>query len=69
MELHLEEFRTMDLQHLIPQEDLILRRHEFKRVFFYRVCGAGLGPAAELRKQAGLHVEGADSAFYPPKTT
>jgi UDP-N-acetylmuramate: L-alanyl-gamma-D-glutamyl-meso-diaminopimelate ligase len=69
MELHLEEFRTMDLQHLIAQEDLIRRRHEFKRVFFYRVCGAGMGPAAVLMKQAGLHVEGADSAFYPPMST
>jgi UDP-N-acetylmuramate: L-alanyl-gamma-D-glutamyl-meso-diaminopimelate ligase len=59
----------MDLTHLIAQEELIRRRSEFKRVFFYRICGAGMGPAAVLMKQYGLQVEGADSAFYPPMST
>lgn len=59
----------MDLRHLISQEDLIRRRHEIKKVFFYRICGAGMGPAAVLMKKAGLNVEGADSAFYPPMST
>jgi UDP-N-acetylmuramate: L-alanyl-gamma-D-glutamyl-meso-diaminopimelate ligase len=58
-----------DLTHLISQEDLIRRRAEFKKVFFYRICGAGMGPAAVLMKQFGLQVEGADSAFYPPMST
>lgn len=59
----------MDLTHLIAQEELIRRRSEFKKVFFYRICGAGMGPAAVLMKQYGLQVEGADSAFYPPMST
>lgn len=59
----------MDLKHLISQEDLIARRHKIKKVFFYRICGAGMGPAAVLIKQAGFEVEGADSAFYPPMST
>lgn len=59
----------MDLTHLISQEDLIARRSQIKKVFFYRICGAGMGPAAVLVKQAGFQVEGADSAFYPPMST
>lgn len=59
----------MDLQNLISQEDLIASRHKIKKVFFYRICGAGMGPAAVLVKQAGFDVEGADSAFYPPMST
>jgi UDP-N-acetylmuramate: L-alanyl-gamma-D-glutamyl-meso-diaminopimelate ligase len=59
----------MDLTHLISQENLIKNRHKIKKVFFYRICGAGMGPAAVLVKQAGFDVEGADSAFYPPMST
>lgn len=59
----------MDLSHLITQEELLKNREKYKKVFFYRICGAGMGPAAVLMKQAGLEVEGADSAFYPPMST
>jgi UDP-N-acetylmuramate: L-alanyl-gamma-D-glutamyl-meso-diaminopimelate ligase len=59
----------MDLKHLISQDELIRRRSQIKKVFFYRICGAGMGPAAVLVKQAGFQVEGADSAFYPPMST
>ncbi|MFA7614151.1 MAG: Mur ligase family protein [Candidatus Caldatribacteriota bacterium] len=59
----------MDLSHLISQENLIARAHEFKKIFFYRICGAGMGPAACLLKEAGYDVSGADSAFYPPMST
>jgi len=59
----------MDLTHLISQEQLIEKRKKIKKVFFYRICGAGMGPAAVLIKQAGFDVEGADSAFYPPMST
>jgi UDP-N-acetylmuramate: L-alanyl-gamma-D-glutamyl-meso-diaminopimelate ligase len=59
----------MDLSHLISQEDLIKKRAQIKKVFFYRICGAGMGPAAVLVKQAGFEVHGADSAFYPPMST
>ena len=59
----------MDLSNLISQEQLIARANEFKKIFFYRICGAGMGPAACLMKQAGYEVYGADSAFYPPMST
>ncbi len=59
----------MDLTYLISQDDLIARRSQIKKVFFYRICGAGMGPAAVLVKQAGFGVEGADSAYYPPMST
>jgi UDP-N-acetylmuramate: L-alanyl-gamma-D-glutamyl-meso-diaminopimelate ligase len=59
----------MDLKNLISQEELIARRSKIKKVFFYRICGAGMGPAAVLVKQAGYEVEGADSAFFPPMST
>jgi UDP-N-acetylmuramate: L-alanyl-gamma-D-glutamyl-meso-diaminopimelate ligase len=59
----------MDLSNLITQDELIRRRNEIKKVFFYRICGAGMGPAAVLVKQAGYDVHGADSAFYPPMST
>lgn len=59
----------MDLSNLISQEELIKRSSQIKKVFFYRICGAGMGPAAVLVKQAGYDVHGADSAFYPPMST
>ncbi len=59
----------MDLSNLISQEELIKRSRQIKKVFFYRICGAGMGPAAVLVKQAGYDVHGADSAFYPPMST
>jgi UDP-N-acetylmuramate: L-alanyl-gamma-D-glutamyl-meso-diaminopimelate ligase len=59
----------MDLTNLISQDTLLANRDKYKKVFFYRICGAGMGPAAVLMKQAGLDVEGADSAFYPPMST
>lgn len=59
----------MDLKNLISQDELIKRRSQIKKVFFYRICGAGMGPAAVLVKQAGFDVHGCDSAFYPPMST
>lgn len=59
----------MDLSYLASQDDLIKRRDHIKKIFFYRICGAGMGPAAVLVKQAGFDVHGADSAFYPPMST
>ncbi len=37
-----------------------------KRIFFYRICGTGMGAAACLLREAGHHVEGADLSFGPP---
>lgn len=59
----------MDLTHLISQEDLIKKRHHIKKVFFYRICGTGMGACACLMKEAGYEVDGGDSAYYPPMST
>jgi len=40
--------------------------NQFRRVFFYRVCGTGMGAASCLLKEQGLEVEGADTLYYPP---
>lgn len=46
-----------------------LNKNNFKKIFFYRICGTGMGAAACLLKEAGFQVEGADSMFYPPMST
>ncbi|MFG1483098.1 Mur ligase family protein [Halobacteriovorax sp. HFRX-2_2] len=43
--------------------------NKFKKVFFYRICGTGMGAAACLLKEAGFEVAGADRMFYPPMST
>ena len=37
-----------------------------RRIFFYRICGAGMGACAGLLKEKGFCVEGGDETFYPP---
>jgi UDP-N-acetylmuramate: L-alanyl-gamma-D-glutamyl-meso-diaminopimelate ligase len=59
----------MDLKNLISQEELIQKRREIKTVFFYRICGTGMGAAACLMKEAGYEVVGADSSYSPPMST
>ena len=59
----------MDLKNLMAPAQLAAQRGALRKVFFYRICGAGMGPAAVLMKEAGFAVEGADSAFYPPMST
>lgn len=56
----------MDLTHHYHAQDLFSKKHNIKKIFFYRVCGTGMGACACLLKQAGYHVEGADSKFFPP---
>ncbi len=43
--------------------------NNIKKVFFYRICGTGMGAAACLLKEAGFEVAGADRMFYPPMST
>jgi UDP-N-acetylmuramate: L-alanyl-gamma-D-glutamyl-meso-diaminopimelate ligase len=42
---------------------------DIKKVFFYRVCGTGMGAAACLLKEKGYDVQGGDTNFYPPMST
>lgn len=56
----------MDLSNYLGGEELLQKRNQFKRIFFYRVCGTGMGAAACLLKERGLEIEGGDTQFYPP---
>lgn len=56
----------MDLTHYLDANELLLKRDQIKRIFFYRICGTGMGAAACLLKEKGLLVEGGDTQFYPP---
>jgi UDP-N-acetylmuramate: L-alanyl-gamma-D-glutamyl-meso-diaminopimelate ligase len=42
------------------------RRKNIKKVFFYRICGTGMGNVALLLRECGYEVSGGDSTFYPP---
>lgn len=46
--------------------DLRKKKAQFKKVFFYRICGTGMGAAAYLFKERGFQVEGGDVLFTPP---
>jgi UDP-N-acetylmuramate: L-alanyl-gamma-D-glutamyl-meso-diaminopimelate ligase len=39
---------------------------QYKKIFFFRICGTGMGAAACLLREAGFDVEGGDDNFYPP---
>lgn len=56
----------MDLSHVLNLSELINLKDKIKRIFFYRVCGTGMGNVAVLMKQMGYEVEGGDKEFYPP---
>ncbi len=56
----------MDLTNYLNKDQLKTKRDQFKRIFFYRVCGTGMGAAACLLKEKGLIVEGGDNQYYPP---
>ena len=50
----------------LDKEQLLLKKQSIKRIFFYRICGTGMGAAAILLKEAGYNVEGGDNQFNPP---
>jgi UDP-N-acetylmuramate: L-alanyl-gamma-D-glutamyl-meso-diaminopimelate ligase len=58
----------MDLSHQVKPDQIDLLKN-VKKVFFYRICGTGMGAAACLLKENGFHVEGGDLNFYPPMST
>ena len=58
----------MDLSHQVKPDQINLLK-DIKKVFFYRICGTGMGAAACLLKEDGYHVEGADLNFFPPMST
>ena len=50
----------------LDKEQLLLKKQSIKKIFFYRICGTGMGAAAILLKEAGYIVEGGDTQFKPP---
>ncbi|MBL7665778.1 MAG: hypothetical protein JNM93_11645 [Bacteriovoracaceae bacterium] len=59
----------MDLTNNISAEELLKNKSKIKKIFFYRICGTGMGACACLLKEAGYDVEGADMSFAPPMST
>ena len=59
----------MDLTNHWSFEHLKSEKNQIKKVFFYRVCGTGMGAAACLLKEKGLEIEGGDNKFAPPMST
>jgi UDP-N-acetylmuramate: L-alanyl-gamma-D-glutamyl-meso-diaminopimelate ligase len=59
----------MNLAHKLDYNGLKKIQSTIKKVFFYRVCGTGMGAAACLLKEKGYDVQGGDTNFYPPMST
>ena len=57
------------MDHKVDPNNLALNSTKYKNIFFFRVCGTGMGAAAVLLKDYGFHVEGGDHEFYPPMGT
>lgn len=60
---------TMELPNLKSIQELYQNRAQYKKIFFWRICGTGMGSGATLLREAGYHIEGCDKAFYPPMST
>ncbi len=56
----------MDLSYRKTLPELRAERDQYHRIFFYRICGTGMGAAACLLKAKGFVVEGGDIQFSPP---
>lgn len=59
----------MNLQNMYVESNLSTLRPNVKKIFFYRICGTGMGACACLAKEAGYEVAGADLSFSPPMST
>lgn len=59
----------MNLENMVIGQDLSQYKNKVKKIFFYRVCGTGMGACACLAKEAGFEVAGADLSFSPPMST
>lgn len=59
----------MNLANKLDYSALKKLQKDIKRVFFYRVCGTGMGAAACLLKEKGFEVVGGDTNYYPPMST
>lgn len=56
----------MDLTNKLSIDELAKHQNSIKKIFFFRICGTGMGAAACLLREAGYDVSGCDYNFYPP---
>lgn len=56
----------MEIENKMDYQTLKSSRRDVKKIFFYRICGTGMGGAACLLKERGYDVEGGDNLFNPP---
>lgn len=56
----------MDLKNRYTAEEIYNKKDSIKKIFFYKICGTGMGAGATLLKSVGKNVEGGDHAFNPP---
>lgn len=59
----------MDNEFYLAQKHVLKQKKNIKSIYFYRICGTGMGGAAALLKQAGYLIAGCDSTYYPPMST
>lgn len=59
----------MDNENYLAQQHILKVKKNIKSIYFYRICGTGMGNAAALLKQAGYMIAGCDSKYYPPMST
>ncbi len=59
----------MNLNNMVVGSNLTENHDKIKKIFFYRICGTGMGACACLAKEAGYEVAGADLTFSPPMST
>lgn len=59
----------MNLENMLNANELIGHKNSIKKIFFFRICGTGMGACACILKEAGFEVEGADLSFSPPMST
>jgi UDP-N-acetylmuramate: L-alanyl-gamma-D-glutamyl-meso-diaminopimelate ligase len=59
----------MNLDNMVVGQNLADQKNKIKKIFFYRICGTGMGACACIAKEAGFDVAGADLTFSPPMST
>jgi len=56
----------MNLTNFWDSGTIKANQSKLKKIFFFRICGMGMGTTATLFREAGYEVSGCDIAFYPP---
>ena len=59
----------MNLENMLEGKNLLENQKKYKKIFFFRICGTGMGACACLLREAGFDVSGADSSYSPPMST